>query len=77
VASVRGRGLMIGVAIEGGSGRALAVTRGLLERGWIALTGGARGDVLTLTPPLDIDEQLLAAFTDALADTLGAAPSSP
>ncbi len=77
VADVRGRGLMIGVALEGGPGRALAVTRALLERGWIVLTGGSRGDVITLTPPLDIDERLLAAFADALADALTAAPCSP
>ena len=70
VAGVRGRGLMIGVALEGGAARALGTSRGLLERGWIVLTGGARGDVLTLTPPLDIDEPLLAAFADALGDAL-------
>jgi 4-aminobutyrate aminotransferase-like enzyme len=75
VVEVRGRGLMIGVAVEGGSARALAVMRGLLERGWIVLTGGARGDVLTLTPPLDIDERLLEGFAGALADTLCACAS--
>ncbi len=58
---------MIGVELEGGAPRALAVTRRLLQRGWIVLTGGAAGDVLTLTPPLDIDEILLVAFADALA----------
>ena len=67
VADVRGRGLMIGVELEGGAARALSVTRRLLQRGWIVLTGGARGDVLTLTPPLGIDEALLDAFADALA----------
>jgi 4-aminobutyrate aminotransferase / (S)-3-amino-2-methylpropionate transaminase / 5-aminovalerate transaminase len=67
VSDVRGRGLMIGVELEGGAPRALAVTRRLLQRGWIVLTGGAAGDVLTLTPPLDIDEILLVAFVDALA----------
>ena len=67
VAEVRGRGLMVGVELEGGAARALAVTRRLLQRGWIVLTGGAAGDVLTLTPPLDIDEALLDAFADALA----------
>ena len=56
VREVRGRGLMVGVELEGGAARALAVTRRLLARGWIVLTGGAAGDVLTLTPPLDIDE---------------------
>jgi len=74
VVDVRGRGLMVGVALEGGASRALAVTRGLLERGWIVVTGGAQGDVLTLTPPLDIDERLLSAFAGALADTLRSSP---
>jgi 4-aminobutyrate aminotransferase-like enzyme len=68
VTDVRGRGLMIGVELEGGAARALSVTRRLLQRGWIVLTGGVAGDVLTLTPPLDIDEPLLDAFADALAE---------
>ena len=55
VVAVRGRGLMVGVELEGGSARAHAMTRRLLERGWIVLTGGVRGDVLTFTPPLDIE----------------------
>jgi 4-aminobutyrate aminotransferase/(S)-3-amino-2-methylpropionate transaminase len=72
VREVRGRGLMVGVLVDGGPGRALAVTRRLLERGYIVLTGGIRGDVLTLTPPLDIDDTLLGAFTEALAAALAA-----
>ena len=67
VVDVRGRGLMVGVALEGGAARALLVSRRLLQRGWIVLTGGTAGDVLTLTPPLDIDEALLDAFVEALA----------
>ncbi len=67
VTDVRGRGLMVGVELEGGAARALSLTRGLLQRGWLVLTGGATGNVLTLTPPLDIDEALLDAFVDALA----------
>jgi 4-aminobutyrate aminotransferase/(S)-3-amino-2-methylpropionate transaminase len=70
IVDVRGCGLMVGVALEGGAGRALAVARRLLARGWIVLTGGGQGDVLTLTPPLDIDERLLDAFGDALATCL-------
>jgi 4-aminobutyrate aminotransferase/(S)-3-amino-2-methylpropionate transaminase len=70
VAAVRGRGLMVGVALEGGAARALSVTRRLLGQGWIVITGGASGDVLTLTPPLDVDEALLGAFTEALRDAL-------
>ncbi len=72
VRNVRGRGLMVGVEVGGGAARALALTRRLLERGYIVLTGGIQGDVLTLTPPLDIDEALLDAFTDALAEALAA-----
>jgi 4-aminobutyrate aminotransferase-like enzyme len=70
VAEVRGRGLMIGVELEGGAARALGLSRRLLQRGWIVLTGGSAGDVLTLTPPLDIEEPLLDAFADALAAEL-------
>ncbi len=73
VKDVRGRGLMVGVLLDGGAERAFEVTRRLLGRGWIVLTGGASGDVLTLTPPLDIDESLLAGFADALAETLATA----
>jgi len=70
VASVRGRGLMVGVELEGGAARALSVTRALLGRGYIVLTGGIRGDVLTLTPPLTIDEPLLGGFASTLAECL-------
>jgi 4-aminobutyrate aminotransferase/(S)-3-amino-2-methylpropionate transaminase len=70
VHEVRGRGLMVGVSLDGGGPRALAVTRKLLARGWVVLTGGMAGDVLTLTPPLDVDEALLSAFADDLGDVL-------
>ena len=61
---------MVGVELHGGAPRALSVTRRLLRAGWIVLTGGVRGDVLTLTPSLDIDERLLDAFADALSVAL-------
>jgi 4-aminobutyrate aminotransferase-like enzyme len=70
VTAVRGRGLMVGVELEGGAARALAVTRRLLARGYIVLTGGVRGDVITLTPPLNIDEPLLGGFASTLAECL-------
>jgi 4-aminobutyrate aminotransferase-like enzyme len=63
----RGRGLMIGVEL-GDAARALAVARALLCAGYVVLTGGARGDVLTLSPPLTIAPELLAAFAEALSD---------
>jgi len=61
---------MVGIHLAGGAGRALAVSRGLLRRGYIVLTGGISGDVLTLTPALTIAEERLTAFVDALADVL-------
>jgi 4-aminobutyrate aminotransferase/(S)-3-amino-2-methylpropionate transaminase len=70
VASVRGRGLMVGLEIEGGAARALSVVRGLLSRGYIVLTGGVRGEVITLTPPLTIDEPLLGGFASTLVECL-------
>ncbi len=78
VAVVRGRGLMVGVVLarldtdteQGAESRALAVGQRLLRSGWIVLTGGRRGDVLTLTPPLTIDESLLDAFVGALVEAL-------
>jgi 4-aminobutyrate aminotransferase-like enzyme len=63
---------MIGIALAGGGARGAVVMRRLLRLGWIVLTGGAEGDVLTLTPPLEIEEALLesfcGAFTEATAD---------
>ena len=70
-AAVRGRGLMIGVDL-GSAPRALAVARALLARGYIVLTGGARGDALTLSPALTIAPELLSAFADALGDVVRA-----
>jgi 4-aminobutyrate aminotransferase-like enzyme len=63
---------MVGIHVEGGAGRALAVARGLLARGYIVLTGGVSRDVLTLTPPLNIAEELLTAFVPALVASLDA-----
>jgi 4-aminobutyrate aminotransferase/(S)-3-amino-2-methylpropionate transaminase len=69
-AHVRGRGLMIGVALADAA-RALAAARALLARGYIVLTGGARGDTLTLTPALTVDEGALEGFVTALDAVLG------
>jgi 4-aminobutyrate aminotransferase / (S)-3-amino-2-methylpropionate transaminase / 5-aminovalerate transaminase len=69
VAPVRGRGLMVGVQLRDAA-HALAVARGLLADGWIVLTGGTRGDVLTLSPALTIAPELLSAFVPALRAAL-------
>jgi 4-aminobutyrate aminotransferase/(S)-3-amino-2-methylpropionate transaminase len=63
--TVSGRGLMVGVHLVDGA-EALAVARALLERGYIVLTGGVRGDTLTLSPPLTIAAELLSAFVPTL-----------
>ncbi|MEO7109754.1 MAG: aspartate aminotransferase family protein [Polyangiaceae bacterium] len=72
-AEIRQHGMMIGVGL-GNAPRALAVTRSLLERGYIVLTGGISGDALTLTPSLDIEENLLLDFATALAEVLEECP---
>ena len=67
---VRGQGLMVGIVVPT-SARALALSRALLSRGYLVLTGGRRGNTLTLSPPLTIAEAQLAAFTSALAAVVG------
>ncbi len=61
---VQGRGLMVGVRV---GPDALGVARRLLRAGYIVLTGGAGGDVLTLSPALTVDEALFDGFALALA----------
>jgi 4-aminobutyrate aminotransferase / (S)-3-amino-2-methylpropionate transaminase / 5-aminovalerate transaminase len=66
---VTGQGLMLGVHLADGNA-ALRVTSKLLQRGYIVLTGGMRGEVVTLTPPLTIPEVLLDGFAEVLLETL-------
>jgi 4-aminobutyrate aminotransferase/(S)-3-amino-2-methylpropionate transaminase len=66
---VSGRGMMVGVRLSDAA-QALAVARALLQRGYIVLTGGVRGDTLTLSPPLTIEPELLSAFAVALASSV-------
>ena len=60
-------GLLVGVAIDGGSRRALSVCREMLVRGYVILTGGVSGDVLTLTPPACLTDEQVDAFAITLA----------
>ena len=73
VVEIRGMGLAVGVQLDSAA-RTLAVARRLLERGYIVVTSGPRGDVLSLTPPLTIAEPLLLEFAHALDAALGALP---
>jgi len=71
-AEVRGAGLMIGVDLGERPGAAVGVARALLEQGFIVSTGGGRREVLVLTPPLVIGEDLLHAFVAEARSVLGA-----
>ena len=76
VGQARGRGLMLGLELvrpgDDGDGREPApelageVVREMLRRGWIVLAGGRTGNVLSLSPPLDISSALLDRATAEL-----------
>ncbi len=66
---VRGAGLMIGLELASGDVAQRAV-RGLLERGYLVVSGGPRGETLTLTPPLSIPEELLVGVAPRLREVL-------
>ena len=53
---VRGRGMMWGLGLDSGE-RANKVVLELLRAGYIALSGGPMGNVLTFTPPFGIEEE--------------------
>mgnify|MGYP001093601543 CR=1 FL=1 len=69
VRGVRGQGLMIGVALDR-PGRAVELGQLLLQEGYLVMPAGADSDVLSLTPPLNIDPALLSGFTAALGRCL-------
>lgn len=69
VVDVRGAGLMVGVELERAE-LGLWAMRRMLEEGYLVLTGGARGETLTLTPALTISEPLLTAAAEMLAVVL-------
>lgn len=63
--SVRGAGLLLGVAL-GDPSRVLGAMRGLLERGYITCPAGAPPSVLCLTPPVCLSDEQIAGFCGAL-----------
>jgi 4-aminobutyrate aminotransferase/(S)-3-amino-2-methylpropionate transaminase len=69
---IRGNGLMLGVELGATPGLALRVQQALLARGYIVSLGGGKRESVVLTPPLDIEERLLAGFVGALGGVLGA-----
>ena len=70
VRKITGAGLMVGIALESGAVAAEAA-RMFLRNGYILLTGGTDGSVLTITPPLTISDALLEGFADCAAHVLG------
>jgi len=75
VRDVRGRGLLIGVECDGGA-RALRACGEALRRGVIAIPSGDAGEVISVTPPLTIEEDALLAALDVLAGALQASETS-
>jgi 4-aminobutyrate aminotransferase-like enzyme len=80
VGDVRGRGLAIGIDLvrdrrtrEPDPGLARRVVTGALGEGWLVLAGGPDGNVLSLTPPLVIEEDLLAGASAMLDRVLARA----
>jgi 4-aminobutyrate aminotransferase-like enzyme len=67
---VRGRGLLAGLEIKNGHGLALRAVKQMLRRGFILLPEGARGNVISFTPPLTIRRSELAAAVTALKESL-------
>lgn len=77
IGEVRGRGLMLGLDLVldrptrlPGTEIAIRVTKLALRRGWILLGGGDAGNVISLSPPLNIDNSLLDAAVEMLDDVL-------
>jgi 4-aminobutyrate aminotransferase-like enzyme len=67
---VRGRGLMVGLEIKDNDGLAMRVVKNMLRRGFILLPEGARGNVISFTPPLTISRTELTAAVSALRESL-------
>ena len=69
VVGIRGVGLMIGIELTSGE-LGLRVLRSLLDRGYLATSGGRAHEVVVLTPPLVITEEQLAAAAAAIHEAL-------
>lgn len=69
IRDVRGAGLLVGVDF-GERGYALKVMQLMLQRGYITVPAGAQANVLSLTPPLTIEQGLVDGFIAALRECL-------
>ncbi|MDI6851574.1 MAG: aspartate aminotransferase family protein [bacterium] len=68
VVDVRGWGLLIGIELKGIS--AFDISRALLKKGYITLPSGPYGEVLELTPPVVITEEIIDNFVAVLREVL-------
>ena len=64
--TLRGRGLMRGLEVP----NSLALSRRLMEQGFIALPAGVEAEVLAIIPPLNVKRQQLEGFCDAIESLL-------
>lgn len=67
VRELRGRGLMVAIDLGDRPGSASALMRLLLGQGYIVTTGGGKREVLVLTPPLNIAENVLFGSVNVIA----------
>ena len=67
---VRGRGLLLGIECDSTERAASACARAL-ERGVIVLSSGDDGRVLSITPPLSIERDVLDQALTVLSECLG------
>jgi 4-aminobutyrate aminotransferase-like enzyme len=72
VVEVRGRGLMLGVALGERTGVAGTLMQRLLGKGYVTSTGGGQREVLVLTPALNIDEAVLFGSIPVIAEQIAA-----
>lgn len=73
VLDVRGRGMMLGLVLENGA-RAWNVVTRALDKGLILLPSGEDGSIISITPPLTIDESTLISALDTLISCLHDSP---
>ena len=76
VVDVRGRGMMLGVELKEPA-QTQAVVRGALERGVILLPSGDGGRVLSITPPLGIEQFALLGALDILIELVNGCTPCP
>ncbi len=71
VVDVRGRGFLIGIEVENGAIASDVIGRAL-RSGWMLIGEGEDGNVLTLSPALNVSDAILDAAVDRIAELLGA-----